>query len=588
MPVHFGIPTLIECPSLESSLKFCSELGLDFVELNMNLPEYQIDQINAADAKRLFSQYGKYPTIHLDENLNVCDFNTAVADAYLNTVVQTISFAKELGVPIINMHMTEGVYFTLPGRKTYLFEQYKTQYLDRLIQFRDACTTAIGNHDILICIENCGEYHNFQREGIGVLLESPCFALTYDIGHDFCVNNANEAFIMSHADGLRHMHLHDATETRNHLTLGTGVIDIADKLALARKYNCRCVLETKTAESLRQSVDYLKTIIKPAEVPNKLNMLTPVVTDNSTNDEKLDLFQSLLRGREDVYARRWESKDGKKAGYVPACRNEWMRGICEKPRIKCADCKNRELIPLDKSILARHLAGKDVIGIYPMLPDENCLFLAIDFDEGDWPKDITALRAVCTAHGIPIAVERSRSGNGAHVWFFFEEPVSAYAARKFGSAILSAAMEQRHNLKFSSYDRLFPNQDTMPKGGFGNLIALPLQREARNSGNSMFIDEHCVPYDDQWAFLSSLRRLDADELGRLTMLLSKDGELGPLHNEPDEKDEKPWQKKAPVKLEMDDFPSETQIVEANMLYIDKSGFSTKALNRLKRLGKVNK
>jgi hypothetical protein len=144
-------------------------------------------------------------------------------------------------------------------------------------------------------------------------------------------------------------------------------------------------------------------------------------------------------------------------------------------------------------------------------------------------------------------------------------------------------MEQRHNLKFSSYDRLFPNQDTMPKGGFGNLIALPLQREARNNGNSMFIDEHCVPYDDQWAFLSGLRRLDADELGRLTMLLSKDGELGPLHNEPDEKDEKPWQKKVPANLGIADFPSETQIVESNMLYIDKSGFSTKALNRLKRL-----
>ena len=567
MPIHFGMPTLIECPSLEQSLMLCSELGLDFVELNMNLPEYQLDQINTADAKQLFQQYGKYPTIHLDENLNVCDFNAAIADAYLNTVIQTISFAKELGAPIINMHMTEGVYFTLPDRKMYLFEQYKTQYINRLRWFRDACTTAIGNHDISICIENCGKYHDFQREGIGVLLESPCFALTYDIGHDFSVDNANEAFITSYADRLRHMHLHDATDTNNHLTLGAGKIDISDKLALAQKHNCRSVLETKTADALQQSVDYLRTLIKPVEVPSILNLQTPPVTDNSTNDEKLDLFQSLFKGREDVYARHWESKDGKKSGYTPACRYEWARGICEKPRVKCGDCKNRELIPLDRSVLTRHLSGKDVIGVYPILPEENCLFLAIDFDDGDWTKDIAALRAVCKSHEIPIAVERSRSGNGAHVWFFFDVPVSAYAARKFGSALLTAAMDQCHSLKFSSYDRFFPNQDTMPKGGFGNLIALPLQREARNNGNSMFIDEYGVPHHDQWAFLSGLRRLDTEELNRLTMLLSRDGELGPLHSESDENEEKPWHEKISVKLSAIDFPSEVQIVEANMLYM---------------------
>ena len=586
MTIDYGMPTMIECSSLEQNLILCSELGLDFIELNMNMPEYQFDQIDIASAKHLFRQYGKFPTIHLDENLNVCDFNMAVADAHMNTVIQTISLAKNLDAPIINMHMSDGVYFSLPDRKVYLFEQYKLQYLKRLQQFRDTCADAIGNDAIHICIENCGAYHDFQLEGINVLLENPCFALTYDIGHDYCAGNRNEAFIMSRINRLRHIHLHDATEISNHLTLGAGRIDIANILALAQKNNCRCVLEIKTEKALRQSVSYLKSIVEAVEAvksPCISNTPPTFVTNDSTNDEKLALFQAMFRAREDVYARRWESKDRKKAGYVPACRNEWVRGLCDKPRVKCADCKNRELIPLDRTIFARHLAGKDVIGVYPMLPDENCYFLAIDFDEGDWVNDITALRTVCETHEIPIAVERSRSGNGAHAWFFFNESVSAYAARKLGSTILTAAMDQCHSLKFNSYDRFFPNQDTMPKGGFGNLIALPLQRKARNNGNSLFIDENCVPYDDQWAFLSKLRSTGADELDRLITLLGKGGELGFLHAESDEKDDKPWQYKQLAKLDVNDFPPNAQIVEANMLYIDKSGFSSRALNQLKRL-----
>jgi superfamily II DNA or RNA helicase/sugar phosphate isomerase/epimerase len=585
------MPTLIECLSLEQSLSLCSELELDFVEMNMNLPEFQLDRIDVDNAKRLFQHYGKYPTIHLDENLNVCDFNTAVADAYLNTVLSTISLAKELYAPIINMHMSEGVHFTLPDRKVYLFEQYKTQFFDRLRQFRDVCTAKIADDSILICVENCGKYHDFQQAGIDVLLESPSFALTYDVGHDFCVGNGNKKFFISRADSLKHMHLHDATGTRNHLPLGTGDINIAEMAALAAKHNCRCVLETKTADALRQSAEYLRRVTNTSQAsatPDMTNqmtpdMLCPIITNDSTNDDKLDLFASLFKGRDDVYARRWESRDGQKYGYVPACRNEWKRGLCEKPRVKCADCKNRVLIPPDKNILARHLAGKEVVGVYPLLPDENCLFLAMDFDDGDWSKDVTALRQICKENDIPIAVERSRSGSGAHVRFFFDNPVSANIARKFGSALLTAAMEQWHSLKFTSYDRLFPNQDTMPKGGFGNLIALPLQREARNNDNSVFIDEQCIPYADQWAFLSALRRLGAGELESLSATLSKDGELGTLRNESDEENEKPWQKKPTAKLCAADSPAETRIVEANMLYIDKSGFSARALNRLKRL-----
>jgi sugar phosphate isomerase/epimerase len=254
------MPTLIEYPSLEQNLSLCSEAGLDFVELNMNLPEYQLNSIDVSEMISLLGRYGKYPTIHLDENFNVCDFNALVADAYMETALRTIALAKDINAPIINMHMPDGVYFTLPDRKVYLFEQYRQHYIEKLRQFRDNCAVAIGNGNILICVENSGMYHGFQQEGIDLLLESPCFALTYDIGHDFCVGNGNKAFIMSRADRLRHMHIHDAAGTSNHLTLGTGEIDIAESLATAARHGCRCVLETKTAGAVWESVGYLKNL----------------------------------------------------------------------------------------------------------------------------------------------------------------------------------------------------------------------------------------------------------------------------------------------------------------------------------------
>ena len=600
--MHFGMPALLECLSLEENLLLCSSLGLDFVELNMNLPEYQLDQLDADAARRLFQRFGKYPTIHLEENLNAADFNTAVAGAYLHTVLGTIALAKEIETPIITMHMAEGVYFTLPDRKEYLFGRYITRYLDSLRRFRDASSAALDGSGILLCVENCGAYRDFQREGIDVLLESPRFALTYDAGHDFCDAHENKAFILSRGERLRHLHLHDAGRhdgagPRCHLALGTGEIDIAETLALAEKYGCRTVLEIKTTTALRQSVEYLQSVSLRAPctrgVPGESAAAMPnvssaaAVTDSSPNDDKLRLFYSLFRGREDVYARRWESRDGQKSGYAPVCRNEWAQDLCEKPKIKCADCANRDHIPLDTNVLARHLAGREIAGVYPLLPDGNCLFLAIDFDGDGWREDAAALRTVAQVHGIPTAVERSRSGRGAHMWFFFEEPVSAYSARKFGSALLTAAMEYRHTLRFSSYDRLFPNQDTVPKGGFGNLIALPLQREARNIGNSVFTDEHDVPYADQWAFLSGLRRLNADSLRRFTAALGRGGELGPLRPETDAMDDMPWKAKPlaplPERLSADDFPGEIRVVIANMLFIEKSGFSSRALNRLKRL-----
>jgi hypothetical protein len=236
-------------------------------------------------------------------------------------------------------------------------------------------------------------------------------------------------------------------------------------------------------------------------------------------------------------------------------------------------------------VIDDHLRGRDdvVAGIYPLRLDETCCFLAIDFDAGEWKKDITALREVCAEYNIPVAVERSRSGKGAHAWFFFENPVSAPLARRLGSALLSYSMSKRHEITFKSYDRFFPNQDTMPKGGLGNLIALPLQKAARTNLNSVFIDENFEPFNDQWAFLASTQKLAEEEIEMLVRKLSQGSELGVLRkDEEEEEDEKPWDKRK-VKLVKTDFPQDIKIVKANMLFISKAGISQRALNQLQRL-----
>ena len=204
--------------------------------------------------------------------------------------------------------------------------------------------------------------------------------------------------------------------------------------------------------------------------------------------EKLALFRRLFRGRVDVYPVRWASKATGKSGYSPACANEWRAGVCQKPRIKCSDCHHRQLLPLSDAVVYDHLAGKHTIGVYPLMPDDTCHFLAVDFDDAEWRDDALAFAGSCDDLGVPVALEISRSGNGAHAWVFFSGGVLAREARQLGSALISHTCSRTRQLKLSSYDRLFPNQDTMPKGGFGNLIALPLQKDPRERGCSVFVD----------------------------------------------------------------------------------------------------
>ncbi|MHB8907777.1 MAG: TOTE conflict system archaeo-eukaryotic primase domain-containing protein [Syntrophales bacterium] len=296
--------------------------------------------------------------------------------------------------------------------------------------------------------------------------------------------------------------------------------------------------------------------------------------------EKIRLFMSLFKGREDVYAKRWQNREGR-AGYAPVCRNEWKAGICRKPTVKCFDCPHPSYDPLEEKVIEAHLRGSIVAGLYPLRRDDLCHLLAIDFDEQNWQWDCAALREVCNTFGIPVAMERSRSGNGAHAWFFFVEPLPAGLARKFGSALLTCAMSRRHELTFKSYDRFFPNQDTLPKGGFGSLIALPLQKTAREQANSVFVDENFHPYEDQWGFMAGIRRLSEEEIAGLIPRLSPGNELGVLRTD-DEEAEKPWDT-VRMRWSGSDFPQEVRLVKANMLYIEKEGISQRGLNTLKRL-----
>jgi len=327
----------------------------------------------------------------------------------------------------------------------------------------------------------------------------------------------------------------------------------------------------------------LSPMTKPGAAPPQ-GSSTP-----KTPADKVKLFQSLFRGRPDVFPLRFVSKKTGRGGYAPACSNKWLPELCLlKSGGKCSDCTNQSFIPVGEHLIVEHLQGRHVMGVYPLLEDETCWFLAVDFDKHSWQEDVTAFAETCRSARVPVAIERSRSGNGAHAWLFFAAPVSANIARRMGCYLITETMNRRHELSMESYDRLFPNQDTMPRGGFGNLIALPLQHEARQQGNSVFVDEEFKPFADQWAFLASIERIRPIDADLVVQEATHAGQvIGLRVADTDEEEPAPWARPSSGRIHMKivtgPLPTEVKALLAQRLYIEKAGLPPPLLNQLKRL-----
>ena len=296
-----------------------------------------------------------------------------------------------------------------------------------------------------------------------------------------------------------------------------------------------------------------------------------LITQNSSSKDKIDLFLSLFKGRADVCAKRWKNKPG----YSPYCYSDFKPGICNKPKIKCTECKNSHFAPLDEDQIKNHLLGKYVLGLYPMTTNDTCFLLAMDFDESTWGEDIKVVIKVCYDNNIPVYAERSRSGEGCHLWFFFEREMKASLARRFGTIILNLAMQECGNIKFDSYDRLFPSQDFLQKDGFGNLIALPLQKEAREYGNSVFIDADLKEIGDQWLYLSQAKKISEEFVTRFCKFVT------PIQSY-DENERIDRESKFNA-MEKSDFSEIVTLKRENGLLVSKSGLSPKALFSIRSL-----
>ena len=272
MGIQFGMPTLIENRTLADNVALCNDLGLKFIELNMNFPEYQLEQLEQTDELiRLAEGAGIYYTIHLDENLNIADFNPLVSAAYRETVRRAILTAKKL-LPLrdrfgdsrqpltLNMHMHHGIHITLPDRKVQMYDRDSDAYMRAFAAFRSLCEKWIEDSDVMIAVENTDGFRSYEQRTIRYLLESPKFGLTWDIGHSRATKERDVPFLLEQEDRLIHFHIHDGTETppRNHLALGDGEIDLPQRLAMAHRSNARCVLETKTVDALKRSVTWLR------------------------------------------------------------------------------------------------------------------------------------------------------------------------------------------------------------------------------------------------------------------------------------------------------------------------------------------
>src|SRR6185503_6097637 len=332
------------------------------------------------------------------------------------------------------------------------------------------------------------------------------------------------------------------------------------------------------------------------DVRRRKRATRPLVTKKSPSADKIALFRRLFAGRGDVFPVRWENAKTGKSGYAPACNNEWKPGICHKPRVKCGECPHQAFIPISDEIIRRHLGGPSnksaftdfVAGVYPLLSDNTCHFLAVDFDGDNWTSNAIAFVETCQKLNISVGLERSRSGAGGHVWLFFEESLPARLARQLGFVVLTETMDRRPEIGFDSYDRFFPSQDIMPAGGFGNLIALPLQADARKNGNTLFVDSDLHPFEDQWAFLSSLAPVSRATVERIVAEAETHERVVGVRMPVDDDDaDEPWLA-PPSRRPMDKpitepLPHSVQVVIADGIYVDRTALPPALVARLIRL-----
>lgn len=326
--------------------------------------------------------------------------------------------------------------------------------------------------------------------------------------------------------------------------------------------------------SIRNELNELKAMLNGLDSKEEISSLS--------REEKVKIFMSYFKGRDDVYPYLSINKDNPNIKYyIPACLNEWKEGVCNKKMgKKCKNCQYRENIPLSKEVICKHMYENKPIGIYPLLTDDTCYFLALDFDnknsDNDIKEEVLAFLNICDEYKIPTVLERSRSGNGIHIWIFFSTNIKAIIARKLGSLLLSKTMEIS-NLPISSFDRMFPNQDTLPKGGYGNLIALPFQNEPSKYGNTIFIDRNFMKVRNQLEYLKSIHKLTESEvLDTIEKLSNETIDIG--HEIVNMNKEVLTKTKNKI-----NYPKSIKVILNDMVYIDKAGLDSIVKNSFRRL-----